>query len=58
VPPGSNLDRRIEKRLDEMMRHIEKMENELHMRHQDAKTPEPEQTPEKNKEEPQGKTAL
>jgi membrane-associated protease RseP (regulator of RpoE activity) len=58
VPPGSNLDRRIEKRLDEMMRHIEKMENELRMRHQDAKMPEPEQTPEKNTEEPQGKTGL
>jgi len=58
VPPGDNLDRRIEKRLDEMMRHIEKLENELHMRHQDAKMPEPEQTPEKNKEEPREKTAL
>ena len=56
VPPGSNLERRIEKRLDEMMRHIDKLENELHMRHQDAKTPEPAPTPEKNKEEPQGKT--
>ncbi len=58
VPPGGNLERRIEKRLDEMMQHIDKLENELHMRHQDAKTPDPEQTPEKNKEEPQGKTAL
>jgi membrane-associated protease RseP (regulator of RpoE activity) len=58
VPPGNNLERRIEKRLDEMMRHIDKLENELHIRHQDAKTPEPEQIPEKNKEEPQGKTGL
>ncbi len=58
VPPGDNLERRIEKRLDEMKQHIEKLENELHMRHQDAKTPEPGQTPEKNKEEPQEKTAL
>ncbi|MGA2798219.1 MAG: PDZ domain-containing protein [Thermoguttaceae bacterium] len=58
VPPG-NLERRIEKRLDDMMRHIEKLENELHMRHQDAKMPEPPQTPENNKEEgPQGKTGL
>jgi membrane-associated protease RseP (regulator of RpoE activity) len=61
VPPGGNLERRLEKRLDEMMRHIEKMENELHMRHQDVKTPKPPlppQTPEKNKEESQGKTGL
>ena len=39
--PGTIWKDRIEKRLDEMKRHIEKLENELHMRHQDANTPEP-----------------
>ena len=59
VPPGGNLDRQIEKRLDEMMRHIDKLENELHMRYQpDVKMPEPGPPPEKNKEEPQEKTGL
>jgi membrane-associated protease RseP (regulator of RpoE activity) len=58
VPLGGNLERRIEKRLEEMMRHIEKMENELHMRHNDANPPEPGPPAEKNKEENQGKTGL
>ncbi len=42
-----------------MRQHIDRLENELHMRHPEAKPPEPPPAqPEKNKEEPQGKTAL
>jgi membrane-associated protease RseP (regulator of RpoE activity) len=59
MPPGNNREGRIERRLDEMMRHIEKLENELQMRHPDARPPEPPPPPEKNKADaPQGKTAL
>jgi membrane-associated protease RseP (regulator of RpoE activity) len=59
---GNNLENRIEsrieKRLDEMKQQIDRLENELRIRRQDANKPEPGQTPEKNKEEPQGKTAF
>ncbi|MGD0517249.1 MAG: PDZ domain-containing protein [Thermoguttaceae bacterium] len=61
--PGPNLnlpplEDRIEKRLEEMKRHIEKLENELHERHQDLKTPQPGPAPEKNKEPAPEKAAL
>jgi len=61
--PGPNLnlpplENRIEKRLEEMKRHIEKLENELHERHQDLKTPQPGPAPEKNKEPAPEKAAL
>jgi len=49
-PPWNNLERRIEKRLEEMKQRMEKLENELHERHQDLKAPEQPQTGEKNKE--------
>lgn len=55
LPP---LENRIEKRLEEMKRHIEKLENELHERHQDLKTPQPGPAPEKNKEPAPEKAAL
>jgi membrane-associated protease RseP (regulator of RpoE activity) len=58
LPPGNNLENRIEKRLEEMKRHIERLENELHERHQDLKTPQPGPAPEKNKEPAPEKAAL
>ena len=57
MPPGV-LERRIEKRLDELKQHIDRLESELHMRRQEANPPEPAPVPpEKNKEEPQEKAA-
>jgi len=58
LPPGNNLEYRIERRLEEMKRHIEKLENELHERHQDLKTPQPGPAPEKNQEPAPEKAAL
>jgi hypothetical protein len=57
-PPSSNIEKRMEKRLEEMRQRMEKIENELHERHQGANTPDQPQATEKNKEETPGKTAL
>jgi hypothetical protein len=57
VLPGSGtniilpqMENRIERRMEEMRKHLEKLENELHQRRPDQKQPEPAPTPEKNKE--------
>jgi membrane-associated protease RseP (regulator of RpoE activity) len=55
TPPDSNinlppLENRIERRLEEMKRHIEQLENELHQRRQDLRAPKPVPPPDKNKE--------
>jgi hypothetical protein len=58
APPWGNMEKRIEKRLEEMKQRMEKLENELHQRHQGVKTPDQPQSTEKNKEENPAKTAL
>jgi membrane-associated protease RseP (regulator of RpoE activity) len=57
-PPANVLEKRLERRLDELKQHIDRLENELHMRHQVPAPSPPAPPPEKPKEEPQGKTAL
>ena len=58
-PPGANLlERRLERRLDELKQDIDRLENELHVRRQEPAPTQPAPPPEKSKEEPQGKTAL
>jgi membrane-associated protease RseP (regulator of RpoE activity) len=55
--PLNNMEKRIEKRLEEMKQRMEKMEKELHERFQGDKKPEPQPPVEKNQESaPDGKT--
>ncbi len=48
MSPWSNMERRIEKRLEEMSQRIERLQKELHERHQGDKSPENPQPAEKN----------
>lgn len=57
-PPWNNLERRIDKRLEEMQQRMEKLENELLERHPALKAPEQPQPPEKNEGPTSEKTAL